>query len=415
MGLLPPMDFARYEDDLTKTMTAIQEEGGWTGQFDAFLSDGESTVIVPPGEAQFAGAMWVYIGLSDGRKQKTQVANTYAGIPYNNDWAHVEVRCGYPPGETHQLEIMKVTRKGLLLTNGQLPSQREAAVNAHLSPERWEPLKIYAGTNLNIALQGGYFQWMGQLIYLYSNPELADASGSLPATSGMAAYVLVCVHPVTGAAVLVEGDEFENVEQPDNFALMPKVVPLGHMVLGHVRLYEGQTAWGSGDVVRASLPFFTPPGTARVLIEDQKTSGTPGGTFTTGAWQPRDLNTEVLDTHGLASVTSNQITLLMGGATSRTWGFEIRCPGNRVGRHQARLWNDTTSAEIKVGTSTYSDPDDDYAQTESVIKGQVTITEDTTFEIQHQCEFTYASQGFGVECDFGATEIYTTAEFWLES
>ena len=41
------------------------------------------------------------------------------------------------------------------------------------------------------------------------------------------------------------------------------------------------------------------------VIEDQKTSGTNGGTFTSGDWRVRDLNTEVFDTDSDYDHTTN--------------------------------------------------------------------------------------------------------------
>lgn len=46
------------------------------------------------------------------------------------------------------------------------------------------------------------------------------------------------------------------------------------------------------------------------VIQDQKSSGTDGGTFTSGAWRTRTLNTTVLNTIGAGfSLSSNQFTL----------------------------------------------------------------------------------------------------------
>ena len=46
-------------------------------------------------------------------------------------------------------------------------------------------------------------------------------------------------------------------------------------------------------------------------IQDQKASGTSGGTFTTGAWQTRVLNTELTNT--ITSMSTSQSSTLVGG------------------------------------------------------------------------------------------------------
>lgn len=42
------------------------------------------------------------------------------------------------------------------------------------------------------------------------------------------------------------------------------------------------------------------------VLEDQKASGTSGGTATSGSWETRKLNTEVCDPLGLVTLASNE-------------------------------------------------------------------------------------------------------------
>jgi hypothetical protein len=141
-----------------------------------------------------------------------------------------------------------------------------------------------------------------------------------------------------------------------------------------------------------------------ILIRDEKTSGTDGGTFTNGAWRTRTLNTEVTDTGNHASLASNQITLAAG-----TYECFIRCPGYEVGPHQTRLQNITDTATTLLGT-TDAASNSDFSVTQSIIIGRFTIATSKTFEIQHQGLHTRSTDGFGRSGGFG-TEIYTIAEF----
>lgn len=144
-----------------------------------------------------------------------------------------------------------------------------------------------------------------------------------------------------------------------------------------------------------------------ILIRDEKTQGTDGGTFTSGAWQTRDLNTEVEDTGGDASVASNQITLEAG-----TYRCLISCPAFSVECHQARLYNITDSAVLVLGTS--EETSSGSIQTRSFIAGRFTLAAQKVLEVQHQCESTDAGDGFGRAGNW-TTEIYTVVELWKEA
>lgn len=139
-----------------------------------------------------------------------------------------------------------------------------------------------------------------------------------------------------------------------------------------------------------------------IVIEDQKANGTAGGTFTAGAWQTRDLNTEVSDDGSHASLASNQITLAAG-----TYEADISAPAHWVSLHQARLQNITDGTTTLLGSSEYTY---NGIQSRSVIRGRFTIASSKVFEVQHQCSSTHSSDGLGKACSFG-TEVYTIVVF----
>ncbi|MFA5416897.1 MAG: hypothetical protein WC341_00425 [Bacteroidales bacterium] len=142
-----------------------------------------------------------------------------------------------------------------------------------------------------------------------------------------------------------------------------------------------------------------------VLIQDQKTQNTSGGTFTSGDWRTRTLNTEVSDTANLAALSSNQITLAAG-----TYEYRITTPGYACDRHQARLYNVTDASVIGVGSSAFGLAASLIA-TRSEIVGKFTIAAGKALEVQHRCQTTSTTYGFGVEANL-TTEVYTIAEFW---
>ena len=146
-----------------------------------------------------------------------------------------------------------------------------------------------------------------------------------------------------------------------------------------------------------------------ILIRDEKTQNTNGGTFTAGDWQTRDLNTESADTGNYASVASNQITLAAG-----TYRVKISCPAYAVNQHQARLQNITDAETTLIGTGAYSvNATTAYVSNCSFIDGRFTIAAETVFEVQHRCATTRSTNGYGVTCNFG-TEVYTVVELWRE-
>jgi hypothetical protein len=140
-------------------------------------------------------------------------------------------------------------------------------------------------------------------------------------------------------------------------------------------------------------------------IADQKANNTPGGTFSSGAWQRRDLNTTIgSNTISGSSLAGNQFTLPAG-----TYRIQASAPAYNCNRHKAKLRNMTDSIDTLIGSSEVSAPG---GYTTSIINGVFTISAQKTFEIQHQCQTSAATNGFGVESNFGVAEIYTQVQLW---
>ena len=148
--------------------------------------------------------------------------------------------------------------------------------------------------------------------------------------------------------------------------------------------------------------------TSYAIICDQKATTTDGGTFTSGAWRTRDLNTEIADPDAIVSISSNQFTLGAG-----SYLITANAPAFDCSRHQARLYNATTSTSVQVGTSVLNDTGGN-GGTPAILSARVTITGNTAFEIQHRCSGTKATTGFGASADFDV-EIYTTVQIFKEA
>lgn len=144
-----------------------------------------------------------------------------------------------------------------------------------------------------------------------------------------------------------------------------------------------------------------------VNVQDQKSSGTAGGTFTSGADQTRTLNAVDSDVAGIATLSANQITLPPG-----TYRTSIHCPAISVGAHQALLYNVSDAIVIKRGTVMQSGTSDGTGN-DSIIQTKFVLSGFKVLEVRHRCTTTKSSDGFGVAGSFG-TEVYTIAEFWKE-
>ncbi len=140
-----------------------------------------------------------------------------------------------------------------------------------------------------------------------------------------------------------------------------------------------------------------------ILIRDEKSSGTAGGTFTLGDWRTRDLNTIVQDETGNVTLSSNQFTLPAG-----TYRFLAVAPARIVNVHKLRLQNTTDATTVEEGVNTIAHVADS-GTTNAWVTREFTITASKTFELQHRSTATQATDGFGVATSFGV-EVYATIE-----
>lgn len=136
-------------------------------------------------------------------------------------------------------------------------------------------------------------------------------------------------------------------------------------------------------------------------IRDEKASGTDGGTFTSGSWQTRTLNTVKTNEIIGASLSSNQITLPAG-----TYEIEAFSIGYRCELHKTRLRNISDSSDLLIGSSERSYTTG-RTSSKSKLRGRFTIAASKTIELQHRCSSTYSTEGYGVACSFGVVEVYS--------
>lgn len=145
------------------------------------------------------------------------------------------------------------------------------------------------------------------------------------------------------------------------------------------------------------------------IICDQKADNVDGGTFTSGAWQTRNLNTKIADPDGIVSIANDQFTLQAG-----SYLIEATAPAFDVNRHQVRLYNATAATAVQYGQNQYCTDTYNVANN-SFVFARVTITGATAFEIQHRCQLSKATNGYGVDNSFGGVSIYTLVKIYKEA
>ena len=147
-------------------------------------------------------------------------------------------------------------------------------------------------------------------------------------------------------------------------------------------------------------------GVQYILLQDQKVAGTDGGNTSASTWQTRDLNTEVTDTGGDCTLSSNQFTLAEG-----EYELEASVPAFSTGGTKSRLVEDPGGADNIIAVSNNLGLFNNegrmgytfiYAYLDVPPGGQ-------TFEIQMKSQLA-TTNGMGRQNFLAETEIYTSVK-----
>ena len=161
------------------------------------------------------------------------------------------------------------------------------------------------------------------------------------------------------------------------------------------------TDFVSGNVLTAAQLNGVVDNFADIAIfNEQQASNTNGGTFTSGSYLKRTLNTTVVNNITGCSIASSVVTLPAG-----TYNIVGTAPAYKTNAHRLRLRNTTASTTIALGVNAFNGSGG-YATTYAYVNGTVTLTGSTTIELQHQAETTATVNGFGTLCNFGDSEVY---------
>lgn len=137
------------------------------------------------------------------------------------------------------------------------------------------------------------------------------------------------------------------------------------------------------------------------IVFDQKPQNSNGGTFTSGAWRQRDLNTKQ-DPDNILSVSTNSITILEGGK----YLIRASAPAFQVVYHQLRLTKNNIF--LAQGSSEYCTG---YVQTRASVVFCGVLAAGDVIKLEHQCGTTVADAGWGIGTNspFGE-EIFSIME-----
>jgi len=138
------------------------------------------------------------------------------------------------------------------------------------------------------------------------------------------------------------------------------------------------------------------------IFNESQASGTQGGTFTSGSYVKRTLNTTVVNNITGCSIASSVITLPAG-----TFFFTARAPALQTNEHKARLQNMTASTTIQLGANRLNSSSTGI-DNDSIMQGAFTLATSSTIELQHRCGTTKATNGLGGAVAFGDSEIYAS-------
>lgn len=137
-----------------------------------------------------------------------------------------------------------------------------------------------------------------------------------------------------------------------------------------------------------------------VIVQDQKASGTVGGTDATiGAYTTRTMNTVVRAAITGVALASNKVTLTAG-----TWLIKAFSPALTSSQRIA-IYNTTDAAYSLVGPQTFSAALN--ATCLGTVEGYVTITAAKDFEVRQFRSSTPGADNLGLAIGSGDPEIYT--------
>ncbi|TIT24397.1 MAG: hypothetical protein E5W70_03540 [Mesorhizobium sp.] len=160
-----------------------------------------------------------------------------------------------------------------------------------------------------------------------------------------------------------------------------------------LRMDAGATVpeWGGGN------------GPADAVLEDQKPSGTSGGSSApgNGAWAIHTLNTKVYDPYSLMALVSNVFTPANDGRVE----WQVVAHAIPI---QVRLFDVTAGAEVAIGIGGHGNSSPDSG---CIAVGGGGVVGGHAYRLEYRTGATRAD-GLGVAFGFGSIEVYARLKYW---
>lgn len=207
--------------------------------------------------------------------------------------------------------------------------------------------------------------------------------------------------------------EFDGVDMVVIDPLPSAIAQATETVLGGVKFASsGQVVAGASTqtaVTPAGLAASGAMSFARsyASFRDVKPLGTQGGSFTTGAWRTRDLNTVAVNGIPGASLASNQITLPAG-----TYYVIAQAAIGPISNARLRLFNVTTAGLTLEGVNNGSVQTGNLTNSLAHLAGTFTLVAPTVLELQLYASVSYASSGNGAAMSLGTNEVFADLTLW---
>lgn len=157
------------------------------------------------------------------------------------------------------------------------------------------------------------------------------------------------------------------------------------------------------EVLESEKTIVFPDGIApkTCFVKDVKVA-TDGGTFTSGAWRDRDLNTEDCD---FLDLSSNAMVYNQSG----DFIYNCTAPAYAVDDHKLRLQNETTATTLIAGDNNFVNDVGGDAATKANLMGKVTVSLGDSLKLQHRSTANNNDDGFGRTMGFG-DDVYAQCE-----
>ena len=228
-------------------------------------------------------------------------------------------------------------------------------------------------------------------------------------TTGKLAASAVTTAKLANSTATTDGVTFAKIQYLSDMTVIGNVsggatVPAEVSILDEDDMASNSaTSLASQQSIKAYVDNFI--GNGYLHVRDAKSSGSGGGTFTSGAWRTRTLNTALTNTISGASLSTNQITLPAGTYRITATAPYNKGNGTATALHKMRLRNMTASTTLIEGAS-HESPLDAMTQHAHLV-GSFTLASSSALELQH---YSNTTGTFGEATSIGSGEVYAEVE-----